>query len=131
MTRVRELVTLSAIYGEAKKNTKNPLSKDEIRGINIRLMLLVHLSLLQQNMAWEIEQCFRRHGVYNFNIKHNHQKIVNFIKGCGNNDFWKNLNQEQIDALLCGDDTIEDVLYRLVGLRGDSKDDVVSQEDKE
>lgn len=120
MSKAREIVTLSALYGEAKKNTKNPLSEEEIRGINVRLMLLVQLSLLQQNIAWEVEQCFRKHNVYNFNIKHNHKKIVNYIKGNGNSDFWNHLTQEQIDALLCDADTIEDVIYRLVGLRGGS-----------
>lgn len=120
MSKVKEMVTLSALYSEAQKNTKNPLSEEEIRGINVRLMLLVQLSLLQLNIAWEVEQCFRKHNVYNFNIKHNHKKIVNFIKGCGNSDFWNHLTQEQIDALLCDADTIEDVIYRLVGLRGRS-----------
>lgn len=121
MSKHRELVTLSGLYKDAQKNKKNPLSEEEIQGINIRLLLLVQLSLLQTNIAWEVEQIFREHDVFGFNIKHNHKKIVELIKGCGNNDFWKLLTQEQIDAILCDADTIEDVIYRLVGLKKDKE----------
>ena len=121
MSRHRELVTLNGLYKDAQKNKKNPLSEDEIQGINIRLLLLVQLSLLQTNIAWEIEQVFREHDVFNFKIKHNHKKIVELIKGCGNNKFWNLLTQEQIDAILCDADTIEDTIYRMVGLKGDKE----------
>lgn len=114
---MKELTTLSGLYKEAQQQKKNPLSEEEIKGINLRLLLLVQLSSLQLNIAWEIEQVFRQHGVFNFNIKHNHKKIVELIKGCGKSDFWKYLTQEQIDAICEDADTIEDVLYRLVGLR--------------
>lgn len=121
MSKVVELDRLGSIYKDAKMNKKNPMSREDIDGINRRLLLLVQLSLLQTNVAWEIEQVFRKHGVFNFNIKHNHKRIVELIKGCGGNKFWNGLTQEQIDAILCDADTIEDVVYRLVGLRKDGE----------
>lgn len=114
-----ETVTLSALYKDAQKQKKNPLTNEEIKGINTRLMLLVQLSSLQMNIAWEIEQVFRKHNVYNFNIKHNHKKIVDLIRGCGNTKFWEQLNQEQMDAICDDADILEDVIYRMVGLRAD------------
>ena len=112
----QELTTLGSIYKDAKAKKDKPLNSDTIRDINIRLLLLVQLSLMQTNIAWEIEQIFREHDMYNFNIKHNHKKIVELIKGCGKGDFWNGLTQEQIDAILCDADTLEDVIYRAVGL---------------
>lgn len=117
----KELTTLSGLYKEAQHQKKNPLSKEEIKGINIRLLLLVQLSSLQINIAQEIEQIFRRHDVFGFKIKHNHKKIVDLIKGCGNNKFWDKLNQEQIDAICNDADILEDTIYRLVGLKGDKE----------
>ena len=117
MSKVEEVVTLSALYKDAQKQKKNPLTKDEIRGINTRLMLLVQLSSLQMNIAWDIEQIFRKHGVYNFNIKHNHKKIVDLIKGCGNAKFWEQLTQDQTDAICNDADILEDVIFRMAGLR--------------
>lgn len=121
MSKVVELDRLGSIYKDAKMNKKNPMSREDIDGINRRLLLLVQLSLLQTNVAWEIEQVFRKHGMFNFNIKHNHKRIVELIKGCGDNKFWNALTQEQIDAILCDADTIEDVIYRLVGLKKDGE----------
>ena len=112
----QELTTLGSIYKDARERKDKPLDSDTIKGINIRLLLLVQLSLMQTNIAWEIEQIFREHDMYNFNIKHNHKKIVELIKGCGKGDFWNGLTQEQIDAILCDADTLEDVIYRAVGL---------------
>lgn len=112
-----ELTTLSGIYKDARQRKENPLSKEEIRGINIRLLLLVQLSSLQGNIAWEIEQIFRKHNMYGFNIKHNHKKIVDFIKGCGNSKFWESLTMEQIDAICSDADTLEDIVYSWCGLK--------------
>lgn len=109
--------TLSGIYAEAKNNSKNPLTKEDIKGINLRLLLLVQLSSLQSNIAFEIEQIFREHNMFSFKIKHNHKKIVDFIKGCGNSKFWETLTQDQIDAICDDADTIEDIVYRWCGLK--------------
>jgi hypothetical protein len=115
------LTTLSGIYKEARMNKANPMTEEEIKGINIRLLLLVQLSSLQRNVAWEIEQIFKKHGMFNFRIKHNHKRIVELIKGSGNDSFWNQLTQEQIQDIGDDADTIEDVIYRLVGLRKDDE----------
>lgn len=111
--------TLSSIYRGARNSADNPMSKDEIRGINIRLLLLVQLSSLQINIAQEIEQCLRKHDAYNFKIKHNHKKIVDFIRGCGNSEFYKNLSIDQMVAMGEDADSLEDIVYRWCGLRQD------------
>lgn len=115
------LTTLSGIYKEAKMNKANPMTEEEIVGINTRLLLLVQLSSLQRNVAWEIEQIFKKHGMFNFSIKHNHKRIVELIKGSGNDSFWNQLTQKQIEDIGDDADTIEDVIYRLVGLRKDNE----------
>ena len=117
MSKVRELTTLSGIYHNARENSKNPMTKDEIRGINVRLLLLVQLSTLQINIAQEIEQCLRKHDAYNFKIKHNHQRLVDFVKTSGNPKFWEALNQDQIDAICEDADTLEDIVYGWAGLK--------------
>lgn len=109
--------TLSGIYHEARTRKGNEMSNEEIRGINLRLMLLVQLSSLQINIAQEIEQCLRKHGAYNFSIKHNHKKLVDFVRNSGNKKFWETLNQEQIDAICDDADTLEDIIYRFAGLK--------------
>lgn len=113
----KELTTLSGIYRDARDRKKNPMSEDEVREINLKLLLLVQLSTMQANIAWEIEQTFRKHDVFGFNIKHNHKKIVELIKGCGNSDFWSGLTSEQIDAICSDADTLEDIVYRWCGLK--------------
>lgn len=111
------LETLGSIYRGVRERKSNPMSKEDTRGINLRLLLLVQLSTLQGNIAWEIEQIFRKYDVFNFKIKHNHKKIVDLIKGCGNSDFWKGLTKEQIDAICDDADTLEDIVYRWCGLK--------------
>ena len=93
------------------------MTSDEIKGINLRLMMLVQLSSLQINIAQEIEQCFRKHGMYEFRIKHNHKKLVDFVRKSGNSKFWETLTQEQIDAICSDADTLDDLVYRWAGLR--------------
>lgn len=109
--------TLGSIYRDARNNSKNPLTEEEINQINLRLLLLVQLSSLQMNVAWEIEQIFRKHGMFNFGIKHNHKRIVELIKGCGNSKFWETLSQEQIDDIVDDADTLERVVYRWAGIK--------------
>lgn len=111
------LETLGSIYKGARENKNNPISNEDIKGINLRLLLLVQLSTLQGNIAWEIEQIFRKYDMFGFKIKHNHKKIVDLIKGCGNSDFWKGLTKEQIDAICDDADTLEDIVYRWCGLK--------------
>lgn len=117
-----ELTTLGSIYKDAREKKDSPMTSREKWEVNMRLLLLVQLSSLQINIAWEIEQIFREHGIYNFNIKHNHKRIVELIKGCGNNAFWKDLTQEQIYAIGEDADSLEDMIYHWCGLRGRDED---------
>ena len=58
------LETLGSIYKGASENKNNPISKEDTKGINLRLLLLVQLSTLQGNIAWEIEQIFRKYDMF-------------------------------------------------------------------
>lgn len=105
--------TLSEIYAQAKQT----VTQEEINQINLRLFLLVQLSSLQINIAYEIEDFFKKKGQYNLKLKHNHEKIKKFIRGCGNPNFYKNLTNEQIGALGDDADVLEKAVYEWVGLK--------------
>ena len=46
---------------------------------NTLLLLASQLSSLQSNIAVELKQIYEAHGVWNFDIKHNHKKIMKLI----------------------------------------------------
>ena len=116
----REVTTLDKI--EVLK--WNPESKNRR---NVLLSLAGQLSDLQANIAVELEQIYKAHGVYGFEIKHNHKQIKKLIKENTSSEFFKRINDQQ--AIAWGEDgeTLERMVYSWAGLehpRG--KDDAIN-----
>ncbi len=108
-----EQTTLAHIY----KEVRDKMPEEEQRIINTELLLLVHLSSLQQNIALNIEEQFRKYSQYKMTIKHNHEKIKSLIRGTNNNEFWERLSQEQIDSIADDADDLEDIIFKWAGLK--------------
>ena len=100
--------TLAPIYRQAREK----LSEQDIVAINKRLLLLYQLSTLQLNISYEIEWMLRDKGGYNFTVKNNHKRLKSFISGNVNNEFWKNLTQEQLDVMAEDADDLESIIYK-------------------
>lgn len=51
--------------------TKGVFTEDEGFDLTKRLLLLYHLSVLQENICKDVERIFNKKGIYGFSIKHN------------------------------------------------------------
>lgn len=105
--------TLNSIY----KQVGGQFTQDEIKQVNLRLLLLAQLSSLQINIAQEIEWMFKEKGVYKMTIKHNHEKIKNLLRNNSNKDFWNLLTEKQVDEFCNDADTLESLIYKWAGLK--------------
>lgn len=90
---------------------------------NTLLLLASQLSSLQANIAIEIKQMYKDRGCYNFDIKHNHERIIKLIKENTSSEFFKRMNDNQ--RIAYGDDgeTLERMVYSWAGLEHPSGED--------
>ena len=93
------------------------LTPEDYIAINKRLLVMLQLSTLASNMAFEIEQIYRKKSSYKMNIKHNHERLKSMIRQNINYKFWETLTQEQIDATEQDADTLEQMVYEWAGLK--------------
>lgn len=95
-----------------KQGKLSPEGLDEVRKL---LMVSFQLNTLLMNTWCSLENVFKRHGYYVFEIKHNHKQIKNLIRH-KYSGFWENLSEQQIDTV-CGDaDELERLVYKWAGL---------------
>ena len=86
------------------------LTSDEVRKINLNMLLMVQLSTFQLNLAREIEKIYTQKGMYKLNIKHNYNKIINLIREHANGKFWEKFTPEQIDVIGEDADHLEELI---------------------
>lgn len=80
------------------------------------LLLTYHLSTLQINVALEIEQLYRKHGHYRFEIKHNHEKIKKLLRQNHAGDYYSDISQEGLDKLGEDAELFERMTYSWLGI---------------
>lgn len=67
---MNEVVQLKRVLSDCA----DKLTEGERRGINVRLLLMYHLSTMLINMSAEIEAVMNRQGLFKMTIKHYHKK---------------------------------------------------------
>ena len=100
-----------------REDVKLKLTEEDIKNINIRLLLLIQLSSLQMNIAQEIEWIYNAKAQYKMTIKHNHEKLKKHIRQNTDNAFWEGLTEEQINVICKDADTLEQTVYKWAGIK--------------
>lgn len=83
---------------------------------NALTLLMSQLSNLQSSCAFDLEQLYRKHGVYNFTIKHNHKRIMDLIEENQATQFYKRLSYAQKDVYIGDANNLEDMIYAWAGI---------------
>lgn len=89
--------------------------EDQLRRATL-LVLAYHLSTLQINVAFDIEQLYRKHKFYSFNIKHNHEKIKKLLRKNHAGDYYSDISEEGLEKLATDAEIFEMMVYAWVGL---------------
>lgn len=107
---MNEVVQLKRVLSDCAEK----LTDDEIRGINVRLLLMYHLSTMLINFSTEIESVMNRQGVFKMTIKHHHKKIRSLVRDSIDLAVHKKLTEKEVEDL-CED---YDELEKLVKVFG-------------
>lgn len=86
------------------------LTSEDIRHININLLLLLQLNSLCLNLANEIRDIYQTRGEYKLNIKHYHKQIKDLIMRNYNGRCWEALTLEQIAVIGEDADDLEELV---------------------
>lgn len=86
------------------------LTSEDIRHININLLLLLQLNSLCLNLANEIRDIYQTRGEYKLNIKHYHKQIKDLIMRNSNGRCWEALTLEQIAVIGEDADDLEELV---------------------
>lgn len=96
---------------------KNELSEGDIRDINRRLLLVVHLSSLQQNICREIEGIYSSRGKYRMRVKHEHERIKALVrKNLYTGPLFGNMSPDQCALMADDADELEKIVKRWAGI---------------
>lgn len=94
---------------------KGVLTEDDKFLLIKKVLLLYHLSTLQQNICTDIERMLRGKDEYRFIIKHNHEAIKRYVRNCYN-DFMKDFSRRQTDYFCENADDLERVVNKWAGI---------------
>lgn len=100
------------------QDSRVKLTEEEGLTLSKRLLLLFHLSLLQENVCKDIERELKGKGIYRFLIKHNHEKIKRLIKA-NYEDFFKRFTGRQIDTFCNDADDLQKIINEWAGIKDD------------
>lgn len=93
------------------------LTEEEKEEINKRLLVMLQLSSLQQNLASEIEWKLAEKCKYKLTIKHNHERIKSLIRQNISSGFWGILTPKQTDVICQDADDIERIVKQWAGIK--------------
>lgn len=86
------------------------LTSEDIRHININLLLLLQLNSLCLNLVNEIRDIYQTRGEYKLNIKHYHKQIRDLILRNYNGRCWEAFTLEQIAVIGEDADDLEELV---------------------
>ena len=95
--------------------TKGVFTEDEGLDLTKRLLLLYHLSVLQENICKDVERIFNKKGIYGFSIKHNHETVKRKVRTCYG-DFMRDFSERQTDIFCDNADSLERVVNKWAGI---------------
>lgn len=73
---MKEIVSLKS----ALKACESKLSPKDLRGVNVRLLIMYHLATIMYNMCVEIEVILNKQNLFRMSIKQEFNKIKSLIK---------------------------------------------------
>lgn len=94
---------------------KGVFTEDEKFLLIKKVLLLYHLSTLQQNICADIERMLMGKDKYRFVIKHNHEAIKRYVRNCYN-DFMRDFSERQTDIFCDNADSLERVVNKWAGI---------------
>lgn len=96
---------------------KNELTEKDRRAIYKRLLLLIHLSSLQQNVCREIEGIYVSRGKYRMRIKHEHEQIKRLVRRTlDTSPLFRGMTPEQCGLMADDADGLEEIVKKWAGI---------------
>ena len=86
------------------------LTAEDVRHINLNLLLLLQLNSLCLNLVNEIRDIYKERGEYKLNIKHYHKQIKDLILQNYNGRCWEKFTLEQIEVIGEDADSLEELV---------------------
>lgn len=94
---------------------KGVFTEDEKFLLIKKVLLLYHLSVLQENICKDVERIFNKKGIYGFTIKHNHEAVKRKVRTCCG-DFMRDFSERQTDIFCDNADDLEKVVNKWAGI---------------
>ncbi len=115
---MNEVVQLKRVLSDCA----DKLTDDERRGINVRLLLMYHLSTMLINFSAEIESVMNRQGLFKMTIKHHHKKIRSLVRDSIDFAVHKKLTEKEVEDLCDDYDELEKLVKVFGGIYEEEKE---------
>lgn len=86
------------------------LTKEDLKKINLNLLLIMQLNSLSLNLTNEICSIYASKGEFRLQIKNFYKQIKNLIMRNTNSDVWNKFTMEQIEVIGEDADRLEDLV---------------------
>lgn len=93
------------------------MTEEDLKKISVLILLLIHMSEMQEKICEDIEKIYRSRNCYRMKIKHTHRQILALIKKNINNGAFMEMTPEQNGIIAINSEVFENMVYEWAGIR--------------